>query len=366
MIICEKCFRDAEIISVIRSKEIIGDCPLCKSKGVYVYDTDLYEELSMMFDEFLGIYTPTSLLPDSYPKSDIRLLKSELINNWSIFSEENEVAVYDIITSLCKEKVQNNYELFTQPVGIAELYDDIYLGKHSLLGTRSWDDFVEMLKTKNRFHTHYIDLKLLERFCSYVRKSYKRGDVFYRGRISTEKGFSKDKMGAPPLEKSIEGRANAKGIQCLYLGDTPETTIYETRASVYDCVTVGTFRLKEDITIVDLKQINKISPFIEELDCLEYAVNKECLNKINSEVSKITRRSDSTLEYVPTQYVTDFIKSIMHNGEAEYSGIEYKSVMNSNGYNLAIFYPELFECVDTKVYMIETVDYKKRGIGNCQ
>jgi len=168
-----------------------------------------------------------------------------------------------------------------------------------------------------------------------------------------------DKMGAPPIEYTTDGRANAKGIRCLYLGDSAETTIYETRAGAYDFVTVGKFKLKKDIIVVDLKRINQISPFIEELDCLEYAINKEHLNKINNEMGRIMRRSDSALDYIPTQYITDFVKSITHNEVAEYAGIEYKSVMHENGYNLAIFNPELFECIDTKIYKIDMIDYRK-------
>ena len=44
---------------------------------------------------------------------------------------------------------------------------------------------------------------------------------------------------------------------------------------------------------------------------MEYAINKEHLNKINDEMGKIMRRSDSALDYVPTQYITDFVKSII-------------------------------------------------------
>ena len=120
--------------------------------------------------------------------------------------------------------------------------------------------------------------------------------------------------------------------------------------------------MKKDIIVVDLKKINQISPFIEGLSCLEYAINKEHLNKINDEMGKIMRRSDSALDYVSTQYITDFIKSITHDDAAEYAGIEYKSVMHNDGYNLALFDPALFECVDTQVYGIDTIDYRKHII----
>lgn len=233
-----------------------------------------------------------------------------------------------------------------------------------MLTTNSWDDFVIALKTKNRFHTHSINLELFSTFCSYIRKHYKKGSLFYRCRISGEDGIACQEMGAPPASMTPDGRANARGIKCLYLGDSEETTIYETRAGAYDFVTVGCFELKEDIIVADLKCINTISPFMDELDAKELAINKEHLNKINNEMSKVMRRSDSILDYVPTQYIADFIKSRMHEGKEEYKGIEYKSVMNPDGYNLAVFNPELFECVETKIYRIDTIDYRKRIISS--
>ncbi len=362
MIICEKCFCDLEIISIIRNKSQFGECPLCKRKNVYVYDTEKYDDLGVLFDELLSIYTPVSLLPDSYPRSETQLLVDELRNNWAIFSHKSESKVYQILTAICKEKYEYSKDLFEQPVGIEELYDQEYKKNHSLLATNSWDSFVVALKTKNRFHTHYINMSLFERFCSYIRKPYKAGKKLYRCRISPEEGVSVGEMGAPPVEKTIDGRANARGIRCLYLGDSPDTTIYETRAGVYDYVTVGTFRLKKDIIVVDFKGIDQISPFIEGLDCLEYAINREHLNKINNEMSRIMRRSDSTLDYVPTQYIADFVKSIMHDGCPEYAGIEYKSVMHSEGYNLALFDQDLFECIETSVYRIDTIAYGKHEV----
>lgn len=359
MIFCEKCFCDTEVISVIRNVGEIGCCPICKSRKVHIYDTYKCNDLSTMFDELLSIYTPSSQLPATYPKSETRLIKSELLNNWNIFNKRSESDVYKIVISICEEKYEYMPELFDSPVGIQELYDEEYLLKHSLLTTNSWEDFVNALKTKNRFHTHYINLGLLEKFCSYIRKPYKAGTVLYRCRISKEDGISIDEMGAPPIENATDGRANAKGIRCLYLGDSPETTIYETRVGAFDYVTVGKFQLKKDIIVVDLKYINQISPFIEGLDCLEHAINKEHLNRINDEMGKIMRRSDSILDYIPTQYITDFIKSIMRDEKQEYAGIEYKSVMHNGCYNLAVFDPELFGCIDTNIYGIDNIDYKK-------
>lgn len=37
MIICEKCFCDEEIVSVIQSHAQKGVCSVCGSEGVYIY-----------------------------------------------------------------------------------------------------------------------------------------------------------------------------------------------------------------------------------------------------------------------------------------------------------------------------------------
>lgn len=362
MIFCEKCFLDSEIIPIIHECDEIGECQICYSKDVYIYDTDKHDELTNLFEDFISIFTPALLLPDAFPKSEIKMLKSELFTNWNIFNRRTESEIYSIVTEICKERYEYNPEIFDNPVGLKELYETDYLEEHSLLTTKTWEGFVESLKSKNRFHTHYINLQLLDKFCSYIRKPYKKGTLFYRGRISDESGYLKDDMGAPPNDRASEGRANANGISCLYVADSIETTLHEVRAGAFDYVSIGTFELLEDIIVVDLKRINLISPFIYGLDCREHAINKEHLNKINNEMGKALRRSDSPLDYVATQYISDFIKSRERDNKAVYAGVEYKSVMNETGYNLAIFDECLFKCTDVEVYAIKNITYNKQKI----
>lgn len=46
----------------------------------------------------------------------------------------------------------------------------------------------------------------------------------------------------------------------------------------------------------------------------------------------------------------------------EYDGIEYNSTTNPGGYNLAIFNPDLFECVSVSVYDIEKLQYTSKRV----
>lgn len=364
MIFCDHCFNDKEVASIIRALSLSDaeKCPVCQHKDGHLYDTSTQSDLTPYFEDLLNIYTPSSMLPDAYPKAESRALIDDLKERWNLFADIPRSKVYEILTSVCGEFYENVPELFDGTVGIPELYDSTYLEAHALLKNNDWDAFVKEIKTKNRYHSKLINFDILEKYCSFIRKTYKAGDLFYRARISESLGYPINEMSAPPAGKSSEGRANARGITCLYVANDIDTTLHEVRAGVFDFVSVGTFRLKQDITVVDLRAITEISPFVEGLEPLDHAINMQYLEKLNTEMSKSLRRSDSTLDYVPTQYIVDFIKSIEHNGEQEYDGIEYNSTTNPGGYNLAIFNPELFECIKVNVYNIEKLQYTKKAL----
>ena len=364
MIFCDKCFADKEISYRIRSlsADRRGDCPVCKRRDRFLYDTEIQNELTPSFEELLDIYTPDSSLPKDYPRAECRFLLDDIKERWHIFDNISRQNAYEILISICADLYSNSPALFDGLVGIPELFDPSYLEEHSLLKNNDWDEFVREIKTKNRFHSKQINFEILEKYCSFIRRVYKAGEKFYRARLSEAQGFSTHEMSAPPPGKSSEGRANARGITCLYLANDIATTLHEVRAGVFDYVSVGTFQLKKDIVVVDLRSIAEISPFVEGLDYLDHAINKLHLERLNQEMSKSLRRSDSTLDYVPTQYIVDYIKSIQYGEEPEYAGIVYNSTTNPGGFNLAIFEPTLFDCIDVEVHNIEKLEYTSRKI----
>lgn len=361
MIFCEKCFKDQELKLIISSLagKTVGKCPVCHSNAVHLYDTDIQSDLTPLFENLIQIYASASALPTFFPRAEYRMLIDELSERWNIFGDISRLDKSRILQAICSELYEESPEIFDGPVGIPELYEAAYLREHALLRNNNWDEFVNEIKTINRYHSKLINLEILEKYCSFIRKTFKEGDLFFRARISEREGYPVDRMSAPPPGKSSEGRANARGITCLYLAGDLDTTLHEVRAGVFDFVSVGQFRLKKDIVVVDLRAIAHISPFVEGLGCLDHAINIPYLEKINAEMSKPLRRSDSTLDYVPTQYIVDFVKSLEHDGEQEYAGIIYNSTTNPGGYNLAAFTPELFECVSVDVYDIKKLQYDK-------
>lgn len=361
---CSKCLNDPELQPIVEGLgQTDNSCPVCKRRQVFIYDTNVNSELTNYLEELLEIYTPAILLPPEFPVEEQKLLVTELTDRWHIFDNNlTSTDVYNIVRAVCAEKYAESPNLFDAPVGIAELKDTVFLSEHSLLRMNDWDDFVNSVKTHNRFHTNHINLSILERYCSFIRKVYQKGSIFYRGRISSEEGILPINMGAPLSYEAIAGRANSAGISCLYLASDLDTTIHEIRAGIFDYISIGRFELMQDIVVVDLKAINHISPFIDDFDFLEHAINKDHLNKINLEIGRTLRRNDSLLDYIPTQYIADFIKSISYDGKPEYSGIEYNSTINPSGQNIAIFYPELFTCTNVEIYHIKELKYQKEKL----
>ncbi|MFD1065674.1 RES family NAD+ phosphorylase [Oceanobacillus locisalsi] len=356
MICCEKCFKDAEIKGIIRSLKRKGDCETCRSKNAFIYDTNENNELTDNFNHLLGIYTSVSSLPKEFPKEKLSLLKDTLKDKWNIFNIGSEW-IYLLIRDICKEKYEEDPELFDSPVGILEMNESAELKAYSILIDHNWDVFKEEIKTNNRFHKSYINTSALEALFSYMEINIEKGQKLYRARISNQNGYPIAEMGAPPAGKSSSGRVNPEGINYLYLAAENKTAISEVRAAAYDYVTVGEFILEEDVTVVDFTEIDKISPF-SGIDVLQLAINIEHLNKINIEIAKPLRRNDSPLEYLPTQYIADFIKSLQSKNGQRYAGIKYKSTLHMEGFNIAFFDEKLFKCTNALVYEVDKVDYR--------
>lgn len=353
MFCCINCFTDTEIRDIIIGNKTTGDCSFCGSKDIFVYEIEKDHTLAELFDGLLDIYTPAIYLPDIFPKERTDLIKNILYYDWHIFNIKPD-GIYRLITAICADRYKEQPELFDSIIGIRQSIDNDYLKENSILKTYCWYDFVDGIKRINRFHSNYINTDILYTFLRCARKTYKAGAIFYRSRICpNEDGYTCNEMGPPPEEKVKGGRVNPTGISILYLSNSRETTLYEIRAGVYDYVTVGCFELQRDIEVINLADIDKISPFIgfnKGFDYLQYAINIEHLKMIGQEIAK-PLRNDNTLDYLPTQYISDFIKS------KGYDGIEYISTMYKHGVNLAIFNSQLFKCVRTNVYDVKTISY---------
>lgn len=149
-----------------------------------------------------------------------------------------------------------------------------------------------------------------------------------------------------PLEDSaLEGRANSKGIPCLYVATDKETAMSEVRPSLGSIISVGYLKLMKDIKVLDFSVEHGKMNFniiFKEKPSQEEIVKAVWL-EIDNAFSKPTKASDSKSDYAPTQIISEYIKS------KGYDGIAYKSSF-SDGHNIALFDLDVADVVRCSIF----------------
>ena len=342
MFSCANCFRDNELVSYSNTQSTqFGDCNFCGAINVKIIDT---RELSGYFTRFIEAYIPS----ENEEGSNLLTL---IDHDWILFPED------------CTYKLTLLEEIFKGIDDYEAILSKNYFTPSSDEGNsaiENWNRFSDEVKTKNRyFLSNKVDLELLEKIisntCSFMHRERK---IFYRARIcSNGRGLPINEMGKPPSEKATPGRANPKGIAYLYLSNDEKTTLFETRSYVYDFVTIAEFQLLQDIKVAKLQNIDKLSPFLLEEDIIKrFLALKPYLLTLEKELSKPIRRGDNELDYLPSQYLCEFIKSI------GFDGIEYRSSLNQSGFNIALFRDDKVRCIRVKTVQVKIRDIEQEQV----
>jgi len=352
MLCCEKCFDDRYIKEIIKEMGHIGDCDFCGSTNVLcVNPTDLAD----IFRPLVELYSPVENI---MPLHDLKEghgnhLVEKLQDDWEIF------AFYDM------RKQQELLEEMFSPIDPSDGYplfltslverEAEYWGTGYEISDRmrkQWQEFSYELKFNNRFFPQKkLDLERLSDLLSFFSTQFSKEALFFRARTpEIGKDLSLLEMGKPPPEKTKNGRANPKGISYLYLSSDAQTAISEVRPFVGAEVVVAQFVVKEDIELIDLRNPRIDSPF-KYGENLEYILNHiGFLRILGEELSKPINPASEDIDYLPSQYLCEFIKS---NG---YDGVCYKS-STGLGFNIALFDDSKVEPITITKYFIRSIDY---------
>lgn len=358
MICCINCFKDTEIRAAIEMVGHIGDCPVCRNRNTWIYDSEKDADktnVGEMLDSILELYVPESELPTLYPEDEEMLIEDRLLKDWSIFSGSSH-EVKQIVSEYVSESLDLDSRIAIERVGIPQLFDETYLKDNSIMGKYSWDVFKKYLRNENRFHSKYINLEMLESVLKETEIIIPAGTKFYRARVSDKSGYSRKEMWAPPDDVASPGRVNSKGQSCLYLCSHKKTTVKEIRAHAFDYVTIATFKLNRNVRVLDLSSIVHSSPFYTENDKVAYLVNESTLRQIQNDMAKPMSRLDSDLDYLPTQYISDFAKFL------GYDGVKYFSTFDKASYNVALFDPSACDCTYHRNFLIGDLEYKMSAV----
>ncbi len=341
---CANCFKDREVKGFIFSNSLgRGTCDYCGSTDADLIDA---RELEEMFLPVVGIYKTVSEL--GITATDKRNLHKHLQSDWNIFNLSSVRLRNNLLQDIMSGTFPPSHPIFKEPVEIAAIYAD---GVDTEIHEKKWGNFAEEIISANRyFLKQTIDLTLLEKLLRILEKTYSKGKIFYRARISSKDGFALSEMGKPPVDKATPGRANPRGIPYLYVSAGQKTTEYECRSSYLDYLTVGTFKLKDNMSVISLRNTQEISPFALEEEVENYVIHQKYLARLERELSKPVRRYDKELDYLPTQYLCEYVKSL------GYDAIEYGSALHKGGINLAIFDDSKIECKGVDVYEVDSME----------
>jgi hypothetical protein len=262
-------------------------------------------------------------------------------------------------------------------------------GKHEFLNPEDWQRFTKYLSETNRFILSDYWEKFVDTLISTAHKRVKifeKDKILVRARIGTswvefddgdEQPYpiSPHEMGSPPKHLAPAGRSNSEGIPYLYLATQIETAVAEVRPWIGAEVTIGFFKILSDLSIVDTsddKPKNTLSLYeFVNIDKEDFDIRRRSNHRytsvekeeyiwgdINSAFSRPTSPNDSLLKYLPTQFVSEKLKT------EGYDGVAYKSSLNEKGYNIALFDPLKAKCTGCRMYEIKKMTYDFEESGN--
>jgi len=162
-----------------------------------------------------------------------------------------------------------------------------------------------------------------------------KGYLMYRCRIiSDSKKISKDKgfygynseeSFVTPWKKSTDMRANYRYIPYLYCASARYTSVIESRPRLSAEVSVATIQVLEDLTLLDLTNQHKPKG-IDSVKTNLFAALSELFSKPISS-------SDDVLDYIPTQYIAEYVKNLGYDGISYKSSLHINALRNSDKYN---------------------------------
>lgn len=313
---CAACFGDRTLERIIADRvEEVGTCSFCLSTEVSLVKPS---DLSANFSPLLSIYE----------RDDAGLLLVELLTkDWLLF--EHPALDVQRAKSLLAE-ILDDGEVVRQRFSFAKSY------VRDGLDSR-WERLRDELMFSNRYFPQAdIDEKRLEALLSLL-EAVNVPRTWYRSRVQQgDTVFAINEMGAPPPGQPSHGRANPAGIPYLYLGSTEQTAVAEVRPHTGEHASVAEFQIATDLRLLDLRNPRKlISPFSlgDEDSIAGLYADIPFIERLGFELTRPVLPSRVAIDYVPSQYLCEFIKKI------GYDGVIYSSSV-SEGMNLALFKPD--------------------------
>lgn len=223
--------------------------------------------------------------------------------------------------------------------------------------SRKLAEFIDEIQFKNRNPKDNSVLDLLDDISTNPERVIAKGASLYRSRIIRDQkkinkvpkfyGYGPDDSFVPPNEFTSDMRANYRYIPYLYCTDHPYLSVIEVRPRYGAQVSVATIMALDQIRVLDFTMQIMPKKMTE--------VKRNLFSDLSEMFSKPITDEDHILDYIPTQYIAEYVKNLGYDGIAYKSSLDGelgKNSKESEQVNVVIFQYEKCEPVCSNAYRI--------------
>ena len=338
--VCTGCFEDEGIREFISTELVQAQCSFCGEfcgQDAVARFSEVVEHIKCcLFHEYDDAVNWMYLDSDTREPMNVILDASDVLESVGLtLPRDHEDRLYEALIDELSEISWSEQN----PFGISP-QDEI---------RTSWERFCEVVKHERRYFFEdfedgfEIDAnspgQILNKIFEYAEEielfeTIPADKTLFRARYQkpgTELTTARD-LGPPPVEAATQpNRMSPPGIPMFYASDVTETALRET-VDKNGTYAVGLFKTLRDTTILNLTNLPPTPSLFQA--CLEThdpwrRTVLRFLNHVASEISvPIDRDNKVHIEYVPTQVVTEFVRSKVSTGDRRIDGIKFESSLH--------------------------------------
>lgn len=152
-------------------------------------------------------------------------------------------------------------------------------------------------------------------------------------KINNEKnfyGYNAEDSFIPPVNQTKDLRANYRYIPYLYCANNPYIALVETRPRIGALVSIATIVNEKPIRLLDFTIQNKPSKMSD--------AKKNLFLDLSTLFSTPIANEDDILDYIPTQFIAEYVKNIGYDGIAFSSSLTPEvNKAHLERYNIVVF-----------------------------
>ncbi len=322
---CDCCGKNVPSISIDKLSEYIEECFQKEYGEPYELGAGYDKEEVDYENRFplLTVFTTMEMLQDFLFETEYELLLliNEKISN-SYWTDK------DLYNPKFEDLFRFNWDKFANKVKHALRYT------YFLFGQEEDEEYEYSIDVLTEIGEAIVDLKLIREFDKDTFKTYRARQHDLMDIVE-----SAEKLGSPPVKLAKANRMSPAGISMFYSSYDSKTAILEVINSKKpkEMITFGKFVNLKNLNLIDFTMLGYFSIFENKKP--GYRSKYGFINSFISELNKPIIRDDYVhVEYVPTQFVTEFFRYYFgskHNIKVD--GMIYHSSLNEKGKCVVLF-----------------------------